>query len=147
MLSQAIELDPNNKELRRTRIKLYSDNSMLDKTINDFNKLIELEPTARNYTDRGFIYANLNNENIVSDNIGLFIGEESINKRKDNLLKSLKDYNKAIELDPNFLNAFYNRGLTYSDLGMTDLALKDALFLYENGDTELIQLFKQEGLI
>jgi tetratricopeptide (TPR) repeat protein len=141
MLSQAIELDPNNKELRRTRIKLYSDNSMLDKTINDFNKLIELEPTASNYTDRGFIYANLNNENIV------FVGEESINKRKDNLLKALKDYNKAIELDPNFLNAFYNRGLNYLDLGMTDLALKDALFLYENGDTELIQLFKQEGLI
>jgi tetratricopeptide (TPR) repeat protein len=146
-VSREIELEPNNKDLRRARIKLYSDNSMLDKTIPDFNKLIELEPTARNYTDRGYIYANmLNQHNIAGTNMGLFVGNKTLEQRKKNLLKAKDDYDRAVELDPTYLNAYFNRGLNYFDLEMDELALKDALFLYQHGDTELLQLLKQEGL-
>ena len=39
--------------------------------------------------------------------------------------RSIKDYDKAIELDPNDAAAYYNRGHSYSDLGQYQRAIED----------------------
>ena len=39
--------------------------------------------------------------------------------------EAIADYDKAIELDPNFAEAYYARGLTYRELGKEEEAKKD----------------------
>lgn len=47
-------------------------------------------------------------------------------KRELGLYKeSIKDYDKAIYLNPNYSDAYNNRGLAKSDLGMYEEAIKD----------------------
>jgi tetratricopeptide (TPR) repeat protein len=44
---------------------------------------------------------------------------------KGNFDKALEDYNKAIDLDPNFAQAYYNRGLQFQDKEDFDKAIQD----------------------
>lgn len=44
---------------------------------------------------------------------------------KEDYQGALVDYTKAIELDPNFVIAYYNRGRAYYDLVSYDLAIAD----------------------
>ncbi len=37
----------------------------------------------------------------------------------------MEDYDKAIELDPNDAAAYYNRGISYSELGQDQRAIED----------------------
>ena len=39
--------------------------------------------------------------------------------------RSIEDYDRAIELDPNVAAAYYNRGHSYSDLGQYQRAIED----------------------
>ena len=50
---------------------------------------------------------------------------------------AIKDYTKAIELNPNYAEAYYNRGNAYYKKGEFDTAIKDY--------TKAIELFKLEG--
>lgn len=62
----------------------------------------------------------LNPDNPIAYNHRAMMYEE-----KKDLLKALKDYDKAISLEPNYLEAFNNRGLVYSKFRRYDLALRD----------------------
>jgi tetratricopeptide (TPR) repeat protein len=39
--------------------------------------------------------------------------------------KAATDYSKAIELEPNYALAYYNRGIVYYNMGQADLAIVD----------------------
>lgn len=67
---------------------------------NSINKALTFYPLA--YYNRGVAY---------------------YNKRQDD--KAVEDYNKAIELDPNYANAYNNRGLIYYNKGEYDMAIED----------------------
>ena len=45
--------------------------------------------------------------------------------RKSDTEKALLYYSKAIDINPQYVEAYYNRGNTYDDLGKEDLAFKD----------------------
>ncbi len=42
-----------------------------------------------------------------------------------NMTVAIQDYNKAIELDPNYVNAYISRGLAYSNQEEYDRAIQD----------------------
>ncbi|MDD3875683.1 MAG: tetratricopeptide repeat protein, partial [Bacteroidales bacterium] len=44
---------------------------------------------------------------------------------KDSVNKALGDYSKAIEIDPNYADAYNNRGLVYTEMKNYDSALAD----------------------
>ena len=44
---------------------------------------------------------------------------------KGELDLAIKDFNKAIELNPEYPYAYYNRGIAYADKGNTDQAIGD----------------------
>jgi tetratricopeptide (TPR) repeat protein len=39
--------------------------------------------------------------------------------------QAIKDYNKAIRLDPHFKYAYYGRGKVYQDMGQKEKAIQD----------------------
>jgi tetratricopeptide (TPR) repeat protein len=74
-----------------------------DDAINDFNKVIELDPNyGWGYIDRGVAYQNTNQWD-----------------------RSIGDFSKAIEIDPDNLDAYAGRGVSYGVLGQPDKAIAD----------------------
>lgn len=56
-------------------------------------------------------------------------------KLKGQIESAIKDFDKAIELDPSLAEAYYDRGLAYSELNQYEKAIKDydkAIELREN---------------
>ena len=51
--------------------------------------------------------------------------------------RAIVDYNQAIQLNPNYANAYYNRGLAYQQLGENQRALADF--------REAARLYQQQG--
>ncbi|WP_310424847.1 tetratricopeptide repeat protein [Chamaesiphon sp. VAR_48_metabat_135_sub] len=80
----------------RTRQKLGD----LKGALADFNVTIDLKPRAAVYDDRSEIHRCLGNH-----------------------LEALQDCDRAIELNPKFIDAHFRRGLTYAELGDLQLAL------------------------
>ncbi len=82
---------------------IYYQKEDYDRAIEDYNKVIELNPNdAIAYKDRGLAY----------------------HYKKDYNL-AIEDYNKAIELNPKFTEAYIIRGTVYDDLEDYDLAIED----------------------
>lgn len=87
---------------------LYQDhddceNDERDKSLNDYNKAIELIPdNEKAYCNRGNLY-------------------QKLGKYKE----ALNDFTKAIELNPKFENAYYNRGNFFSENNEYEKALED----------------------
>jgi len=71
-------------------------------TIEDYTKAIELNPTAKDYNERGALYY------VIDKNH-----------------EAIADFTKAIELDPKYVFAYLNRGLVYQDLKMYEEAIAD----------------------
>lgn len=97
-VSHAIKLDPENHEAYRARAKIYEQNGKKEEASQELKKASDIEsgklernsavlPTARAYVERG-------------------------NKKMDagELDEAMIDFNKAIEMDPNFTDAYMNRG-------------------------------------
>jgi tetratricopeptide (TPR) repeat protein len=81
--TEAIQLDPNNKEAYNNRSAAYNYKRDYDKAIADADKAIQLDPDfAYPYRQRGFAYL-----------------------RKSNYIKARADTNKSLQLDPNYQEA------------------------------------------
>jgi len=106
-LSRAIELDPSNAETFYTRAMAYRAKHQFEKAIPDLDKYIALNPgnnryLADGYLNRGIAYSNLNDQD-----------------------RAVKDMTKAIELVPEYADAYGARAATYRKLKMDDLAAAD----------------------
>jgi tetratricopeptide (TPR) repeat protein len=101
--SQAIRLDPDNKNAWRERGRGYADKGDYDKAIADCNQAIRLDPEgALAYNSRGLAYYH-----------------------KKDYDRAMADYNQAIRLDPEDAAAYSNRGLAYIDKKDYDRAIAD----------------------
>jgi tetratricopeptide (TPR) repeat protein len=80
----------------RTRQKLGD----LQGALADFNVTIDLKPRAAVYDDRSEVHRCLGNH-----------------------VEALQDCDRAIELNPKFIEAYFRRGLTYTEMGDLELAL------------------------
>jgi len=107
--SKLILLDPNNPGSYGLRGFTYLDRgqanqnkSDYDLALADFNKSIELFPNAPSYFGRGkfYLYKEENDAAII-------------------------EYNNALVLDPNYIEAYLNRGLLYGAIGDVNNAIKD----------------------
>jgi tetratricopeptide (TPR) repeat protein len=112
--------------------------------IKDFNKAIELAKgnaiAAYAYYNRGNAYFRDNQFDLAKKDYDFVINNllpdyaEAYNARalvftnnnnKDDDTKALSDFNKAIELNPNFIDAYYNRGKYYGRSGDSISAISD----------------------
>lgn len=86
--SKAIAIDSTDVYYYQMRYVLYTETDSQLKALDDLNKIVELEPSALAYYERGRTKIRLKRLN-----------------------KATLDFDKAIELDPNYAEAFYWRGL------------------------------------
>ncbi|MBK7704699.1 MAG: tetratricopeptide repeat protein [Acidobacteria bacterium] len=108
--------------------------------IADFNKVLELDPAdALAFNNRGFAYRRMGNTKLAiadfTKAIELFGNSPMaylsyFNRGLARCLEgcselALADYNKAIQLNPNFAEAYVERGSAYDRNGRFELALAD----------------------
>ncbi|CAO5021163.1 UDP-N-acetylglucosamine--peptide N-acetylglucosaminyltransferase SPINDLY [Microcystis aeruginosa] len=102
VINQAISLVPNNPNSYNEKYAVLSRLKRYDEGLVAITQAIALAPRAGWYVNRGILY-----------------------RRQQKYKLALDDYNKAIELNPNFAMAYNNRGNIYSDQKKYDLALSD----------------------
>ncbi len=100
-LIKGFETYPEDDRILTTLINYYLETSQNDKALNYLNTAIESDPS-----NPSFYYARA----VLNDNSKKF--EEA-----------LADYNKALELDPQFFNALYNIGVMYFNKGVEEMNL------------------------
>jgi len=87
----------------------YADLGQWEKAIDDYSRVLEIDPTyVETYDNRGVAYCNLNQWE-----------------------KAIDDFSKAIKIDSNFLRAYYNRGIAYGKIGPMDKSIADYSRLIE----------------
>jgi len=135
--TNAIQLDPNDKDAYNNRGIVKDDLGKYTEAITDYGKAIQLDPNYKNaYNNRGNSKKNLGKytEAITDYDKAIQLDpnfKEAYNNRgisKNNLGKhteAITDYDKAIQLDPNYKAAYNNRGNVKDDLGKYTEAITD----------------------
>jgi len=96
-LTRALELDNKDAGLYVRRGKIYEKKGMWDKALEDYSQAIGSKPNSENYSIRGFAYMN-----------------------HTDYAEAIKDFDRAVTLDPGNSNVWLFRGLNYAmkgDLG------------------------------
>lgn len=106
-LSKAIELDPTNPEPFYTRAFAYRAQKDFAKAIPDLDKYIALNPGNDRYLADGYV-----NRGVAFAVTG-------------KLEQAEKDFTKAIELAPTYVDAYRARAMVYRDLKKPELAAAD----------------------
>ena len=126
--SKALEIKPNYVDARNARGSIYIFMNKPEDAIQDFNMALKLDPnhfTA--YFNRGNVYKNKKmyehaindynkffeiNPNIPPANLAtVYRYRAECYIHTGNFFKVIEDYSTAIELDPDFALAYYNRGI------------------------------------
>lgn len=136
---QVSEMKPSTvEEINKVGVT-YFNLEKYDLAFAQFQRALELDATyANTYTNRGCVYHVLGQwEAALADYAqAIRLGRSSINAKVQNnrgLLylmqnepkRALRDLNRAIELAPDYANAYVNRGLAYVQIDQYDQALND----------------------
>lgn len=110
--TEVIQLDPNDADAFSNRGRAQVKRGRLDVAIPDFSKSIELNPRdPANFAVRGSAYMTE-----ILDEVDRLGGVEKkwvMDSMKGRIDEAIADFNKTIELDPTYVNAFLMRGMAY----------------------------------
>ncbi|MGB5217317.1 MAG: tetratricopeptide repeat protein [Smithella sp.] len=124
-----------------------------DDAIVAYSKIIELEPSALAYTNRGISYGMLGNYdqeiNDYNKAIEIYPSAIAYNNRGfayamlGNNNHAIKDYDKAIELNPQLAVAYMNRAAMYQKIKKYEQSMADLKMAAKLGDKETQKLLSE----
>lgn len=132
-----------------------------DCKINNFTKVIELDPTVfEAYLERGIAYRKMDSNDLAladlnkalelkPDSAKAYYFRGIVNGEEGNFELAIADFNKTIQLKPDVADSYNNRGYTYLRLGNSRLALEDfdkAIQLYGDSSNAYLAYFNR-GLL
>ena len=100
--SRILNIEPHNKQALKARANAFKEVGLDLEVVKDYNTLIELAPDSANYNKRGIAY-----------------------ERLKDWPAAIKDYDKAIELNPKWAVPYNNRAYCYMKLRNFKEAKKD----------------------
>jgi tetratricopeptide (TPR) repeat protein len=124
---------------------VYTDLNMYENALQDFNAAQSLEPTDLNvYYNKSYIYIKLEQyhraqpeiEKYVElnpENAFMWSNLGSVSRKNKQYIISLKAYNRAIQINPSNTAYYYERLITYYEMGEIQKARKDLIFLKSKG--------------
>lgn len=102
--NNALRVKPNAEDALYGRGLWYQDHNEINKAIQDYTTIIQINPKNKNaHFNLGYIHQSL-----------LKVYSEAA-----------KHYSRAIEADPTYVEAYYNRGVCYETLGNISMARPD----------------------
>jgi tetratricopeptide (TPR) repeat protein len=164
-LNKAISINPNNKNFYCIRASIYCCSGCEIQAIKDFTKIIQLDPSADSYYNRGIIYYQFTKYQSAIEDFDMAIsfdsGRSSIyysrgNARYDlqDKLGAFQDYSRAKLLSSNETvmssdeYSFYASGIAHIRLENKDKATKDfqmaESLCLKHGNTSLLQQVREE---
>jgi len=136
--NEAIKINPGSAQYFNTRGSCYVEMGDNTRALEDFNRAVGSDPDyAQAYFNRGTLYQNSGKYRQAVDEYDKAIEsgyprkEEALCSRGSaygNLgdpLKAVQDFNKALEINPQYAQAYYNRGYIYQNSGKYRLAADD----------------------
>lgn len=123
-LERSIEIDSGYYESFERRAYLFQRMGDYERSIEDYNRALEIHPDGPAILGRGVSYAESGNSE-----------------------RAIKDFSRTIELAPNYHSGYSSRGAAYSDLGEFDRALEDFAVALELNPTDPATLRSHAGVL
>ncbi|WP_414619939.1 tetratricopeptide repeat protein [Calothrix sp. CCY 0018] len=101
-INKAIQIKPQNPNLYNEKSEVLQRLKQYAQAKEAIDNAIKISPRAAFYSNRGVFHSN-----------------------QENWKSALADYNKAIQINPNYFDAYFNRALVYSLQKQYELALAD----------------------
>lgn len=142
--TKMIDVDPNNYSIYVYRGLLYWDNRDFDKAKDDFTKAIQINPSRfEAYCNRGSIYSHEKNYDLALTDYSMCVKinplavDGYVNRGSfycdmlQDYKSAIKDFSRAIEIDPTDYEIYLFRMLAYKALGEEKLAEIDLKKAFE----------------
>lgn len=115
------------------RAYVFYNSNQFEKSIDDFNRIIELDSLNESaYTSRGIAKSKNNVYRLYSDSTtsATFLKYYRVSFSNNSIIifdtkGAIDDFSKAIEINPKYAFAYYNRAKIYSELDLSENALSD----------------------
>jgi len=152
---RVLALQPDHMRALRARAQAYIDDKRFDAALADLDRLLELEPTlAVTHADRGMVLmqagrlAEAGNAFDRAIERGAKEPRVFLNRGLARLQMSgveagpaaLADIERALELDPRYALAYFNRGLVFEEAAKAGIRLRDAV------SPEIMRAVAQENM-
>ncbi len=144
-LDQASKLLKNNTDVLLFYGYLYNDTKAFKKAITSLTSAISAKPNLANaYNARGYSYQSLGNFRaamadyssaikadttfaLAYNNRGsaIYYNQDVAEPSKQDIKLAIKDFDKALQIEPRFCTARRNKGLAFSFLGLLDSAVSE----------------------
>lgn len=128
--TKAIQLNPDLVEAYEKRAIHYYLQWQLDKAVQDYNRVIALKPNYVNaYLMRGLAYLKQDyGEGYSAElkNLTFHLSKRKVPEFSESLERAIKNFSRAIELDPQLASAYSYRAMAYRIKGMIEEAFQDA---------------------
>ena len=135
--SKAIKLYPNSVEIYRARSEAYYEKNDYFHALADCNKVIALNPdNPQSYCKRGYVYREIDGERPIADELSADYQQES-----SELYLAMEDFNKAIQLNPNYTDAYCGRGWVHYGIAHS---LFFSIFLDPNPERHIAEKVERE---
>jgi tetratricopeptide (TPR) repeat protein/S1-C subfamily serine protease len=135
-LDIAIQLEPNDLKWLNQKANVFQESKQYNKSISIYNEIIQKEPKAYAYTNRGKAKSALGNKKeaiadydraiaINPKHAMAYTNRGNAKSALGNKKEAIADYDRAIAINPIFAMAYYNRGLAKYGLGNKKEAIAD----------------------